>query len=142
MKYFVKLNVISILYAIMVFVPLELMVNVYRISRLTGWEMNKVNILTGATLIVGMVAGTVFLFALTKKWMVGRKANFWTVILWAPYFVAFIYVFASLFPMTYGGDVPSPVTGLLIIGGLIVYPFYILILNYLGMASYNNAKAR
>ncbi|MGJ7922894.1 hypothetical protein [Neobacillus sp. LXY-4] len=51
MKYFIKLNVTSILYAVMVFVPLELMINVYRISRLTNWEISTVNILTGVTII-------------------------------------------------------------------------------------------
>lgn len=135
MKYFLKLNVVSILYALLVFVPLELMLNVYRISRLTNWEIGTVNILTGITLIVEIIGGTILIFFLTKKWLVGRKANFLTIILWVPYFVLFIYVFASLFPITYGGDDPNPVTGLLAIGGLIVYPFYILILNFLSITS-------
>ncbi|SFM08253.1 hypothetical protein SAMN04487943_107192 [Gracilibacillus orientalis] len=135
MKYFLKLNVVSILYALLVLVPIELMLNVYRISRLTNWEIDTVNILASVILIVEIIGGTIFLFILTKKWLDGRKANFWTVILWIPYFFLFIYVFASLFPITYGGDVPNPITGLLAIGGLIVYPFYILILNFVGMAS-------
>jgi len=135
MKYFLKLNVVSILYALMVFVPLELMINVYRISRLTNWKIDTVNILTGVTLIVEIIGGTMLLFFLTKNWLDVRKANFWTVIFWVPYFVLFIYLFASLFPITYGGDDPNPVTGLLAIGGLIVYPFYILILNFVGITS-------
>ena len=130
MKYILKLNVISILYALMVFVPLELMLNVYRISRITNWEIGTVNILIGVTLMVEMIGGTILLVFLTKKWLGERKANFWTLILWAPYFVLFIYIFASLTPITYGGDDPNPVTGLLAMGGLIFYPFYILILNF------------
>ena len=51
------------------------------------------------------------------------------------FFVLLIYIFASLFPITNGGDEPNPVTGLIAIGGLIVYPFYILILNFFGMPS-------
>ncbi|MGP4042486.1 hypothetical protein ACTWP4_21640 [Gracilibacillus sp. D59] len=135
MNYFLRLNVVSILYALIVFVPLEIMLNVYRISRLTNWEIGTVNIMTGLTLIVEIIGGTILLYFLTKKWLDGRKANFWTVILWAPYFVLFIYVFTSLLPITYGGDSPNPVTGLFAIGGLIVYPFYILILNFVGMTS-------
>jgi hypothetical protein len=81
MKYFIRLNVASILYAVMVLVPLELMINVYRISRLTNWKISTVNILTGVTIIVEIIAGTILLFFLTKKWMDGRKANFWSVIL-------------------------------------------------------------
>ncbi|OZU89606.1 hypothetical protein CIL03_00195 [Virgibacillus indicus] len=138
MKYFLKLNVVSILYALMIFVPLELMLNVYRITRLTIWEIGKVNILTGLTLIIGIIGGTILIHFLTKKWLGRRKANFWTVILWIPYFVLFIYVFASLFPITNGGDAPNPVIGLLAIGGLIIYPFYILILNFVGMTSDDN----
>ncbi|SEN02173.1 hypothetical protein SAMN05192533_10875 [Mesobacillus persicus] len=135
MKYFLKLNVVSILYALMLFIPLELMLNVYRISRITNWEIGTVNILTGVTLIIEIIGGTILLVFLTKKWLGERKANFWTGILWAPYFVLFIYLFASLFPITYGGDGPNPVTGLLAIGGLIVFPFYILILNFFSMTS-------
>jgi len=130
LSYFLKLNVVSILYALMVFVPLELMVNVYRISRLTTWEIDTVNILTGITLIFEIIGCTILILFLTKKWLDERKANLWTVILWVPYFVLFIYVFTSLFPITNVGDTPNPVTGLLVIAGLIVYPFYILILNF------------
>lgn len=135
MKYFLKLNVVSILYSLMVFIPIELMANVYRITRLTNWEIGTVNILTGLTLIVEIIGGTILINFLTKKWLGWRKANFWTALLWIPYFILFIYVIASLFPITNGGDAPNPVTGLLSIGGLIIYPFYILILNFFGMAN-------
>ncbi|MBM7572368.1 hypothetical protein [Aquibacillus albus] len=132
MNYFLKLNVVSIVYALMVFVPFELMLNVYRISRLTNLEIGTVNFMTGVTLIVDIIGGTILLVFLTKKWLGKQKANFWTVILWAPYFVLFVYLFASLFPMTNGGDASNPASGLLAIGGLIVFPLYILILNFLG----------
>ncbi|SOC06367.1 hypothetical protein SAMN05880501_104260 [Ureibacillus xyleni] len=126
-----NLNVMSVLYALMIFVPLELMQNVYRIARLTGWEIGTVNILIGFTLMVDMIGGSMLLYYLTNKW----QANFWTMILWFPYFVLFICIYAKLFPITYGGDTPNPVTGLLAIGGLIAYPFYILILNVVARAN-------
>lgn len=135
MKYFLKLNMVSMLYALMVFVPLELMVNVYRITRLLNWKVDTVNIMTGIMLIVEIIGGTLLILFLTRRWLDGRKASFWTIILWLPYFIFFIYIFASLFPITNGGDYPNPATGLLAIGGLIVYPFYILILNFVGMIS-------
>jgi len=133
MNYFFKLNIVSIIYALMVFIPLELILNVYRITRLTNWEFSTVNIITSVTVIIVMVGVTILLHFLTKKWLDGRKAKFWTVLLWVPYFILFIYVFASLFPMTNGGDEPNPVTGLFVMGGLIAYPFYILILNFVGV---------
>ncbi|MGE7603412.1 hypothetical protein ACQKL5_13125 [Peribacillus sp. NPDC097675] len=130
LKFFLKVNVVSILYALILFIPLELIMNVYRISRLTTWDIGNVNILIGCTAIVLLVSGTILLFFLTKKWMGFRKAQFWTVILWAPYFVLFVYMGASLIPVTYGGDMPNPATGLLAVGALIVYPIYILIINF------------
>ncbi|MGP4108888.1 hypothetical protein [Virgibacillus sp. L01] len=133
MKYLLKLNVISMIYALIIFIPVQLIVNVYRIGRLTSWEIGTINILTGVILLIEVTAGTIILYLLTKKWLNGRKANLWTIILWIPYFVLFIYVFVTLFLITYGGDDPNPASGLLIIGGLIVYPFYILILNSFSM---------
>ncbi|WP_246204178.1 hypothetical protein [Pallidibacillus pasinlerensis] len=111
--------------------------NVYRISRLTTWEIDTVNMLIAAIIIVDVIGGTILLLLLTRKWLGDRKANFWTVILWIPYFVLFTYLIASLFPITYGGDAPNPVTGLIALGGLIVYPVYILILNFLGFTTKN-----
>lgn len=137
MKYFLKLNIVSILYAFIVLIPIQLMGNVYRISRLTTWEIDTVNMLIAAIIIVDVIGGTILLLLLTRKWLGDRKANFWTVILWIPYFVLFTYLIASLFPITYGGDAPNPVTGLVALGGLIVYPVYILILNFLGFTTKN-----
>lgn len=138
MKYFFKLNGLSILYALMIFIPLELMINVYRISRITNWNIGTVNMLTGITIIVEFIVGTILLFFLTKKWMKGRKSSFGTAILWIPYFVLFVYILASLFPVTYEGDIPSSATGLLAIGALIAFPFYVLIVNSMGITSKRN----
>ena len=138
MKYFCKLNVVSIIYALMVFAPLELIFNIYRITSLTNWGIGMVNFMICVTLIIEVIGGTILIFFLTKKWLDGRKTKFWTVILWVPYFILFIYVFASLFPMTDGGDSPNPVIGLLALVGLIAYPFYILILNFVSMTNEDN----
>lgn len=129
MMYFFRVNAISILYALMVFLPVELTVNVYRINRLTNWRIDTVNLLTGVMILIEITAGSLLLISFTKKWLGRRKANYWTIILWIPYFVLFLYIFASLFPITYGGDDPNPVSGLIIIGGLLAYPLYIFLLN-------------
>lgn len=124
----------SILYAVLIFIPLELMLNIYRVSRLINWEIDTVIIWVSVVIIIVVVIGTILLLYLTKRWLEERKANFWTVLLWVPYFGFFIYIFANLFPVTYGGDWPSPVIGLFAIGGLIVYPIYILMINFIGMS--------
>jgi hypothetical protein len=132
MKHFIKLNVVSILYALMIFVPIQLMGNVYRISRLTSCNIGTVHTLGSVIIVAGFIFGSILLFLLTKKWLKGRKANFWAVILWVPYFVLFVYIIASLFPITYDGDAPNPATGLFAIGALIIFPIYILIINFIG----------
>lgn len=80
------------------------------------------------------------LILLTKKSLKGRIASFWTIILWFPYFILFVYIIASLFPITYEGDVPSPGAGFILIGLLIVYPFYILIINYISFTRDDKGK--
>lgn len=131
MKYFLKLNIISILYAIMIFIPLQIMINIYRISRLTGWNIGTINILSCIIIIFISISGTAFSILLTKKWMNRRKANYLTVILWIPYFIVFVYIFTSLFPITHGGDDPNPVVGLLALIALVLYPIYLLIINFI-----------
>ncbi|MDQ0429457.1 glucan phosphoethanolaminetransferase (alkaline phosphatase superfamily) [Planomicrobium stackebrandtii] len=133
MKYFFKLNIISMLYALIVFIPFELMLNVYRISRLTEWSIGTVNILTSIVLLAAFIGGTMLIYSLTQKWLDQRKANLIAAILWLPYFVLFVFAFAFLFPITYGGDDPNPVIGLLAMGGMLCYPFYILLLNSIAM---------
>jgi hypothetical protein len=132
MKYFLKLNTVSILYALMIFALFELIVNEHRISRITGFTIDKVNTYIGVSIVVGILLGTISLFFLTKKWLRERKANFWTIILWFPYFVLFILLFAKLFPINYGGDDPGPGVGLLILGVMMFFPIYILFINLVG----------
>ena len=136
MKYFIKLNVFSILYAFMIFVLIQLMGNIYRISRLTGWNIDTVISLSFVVIIIVFILGTYLHFFLSKKeWMKGRKSRFWTVILWVPYFILFVYTISSLFPITYEGDTPNPSSGLIAILALIVFPFYILVINSIDFTS-------
>lgn len=134
MKLFLRLNIISSLYAFVLFISIELQVNFYRIWRLTGWEGDTVNTVIAVIHVVGFIV-TIFLFYfLIRKWFEGKKAGYWSVILWFPYLFLFAFIFASLFPITYGGDNPAPVTGLIIIGQLITYPFYLLLITVFGTA--------
>ncbi|TMU87020.1 hypothetical protein FGG79_02445 [Bacillus sp. BHET2] len=135
MNYFLKVNLMSILYALMILVPTELMVNVYRLSRRTGWDIATVNDVSGFLIMADLILGTVLFYLITKNWMGKRKESYWTSILWFPYFILFVYVTATFFPTTYRGDTPNPASGIVLIGMLIVYPFYILVMNFLGLIS-------
>jgi len=129
MNTFLKLNVLSALYAVMIFIPIELYINVSRISRLTGWNFNVINIVIGVSAIVSVIFLSAIISYLTKAWMNNRKSSFWSVLLWLPYLILFIFIFASLFPITNPADKGGPGDGILILGLLIFYPLYVLLLN-------------
>ncbi|MDX8344651.1 hypothetical protein [Rossellomorea sp. YZS02] len=133
MNHFLKINVVSIIYALMILVPVELMVNTYRLTRLSGWDMDFVENVSGVMSGMVLIMGTVILYFLNKKWMEGRNTAYWTAVLWLPYFVLFSYVISTSFPTNYGGDAPNPASGLVMIGVLVSYPFYVLVLNFLSL---------
>ncbi len=123
----------GILYALVLFVAIELILNVYRISRLTGWELGSVTNVVIIPVFVGFVGATLLLILMTKRWMKARKSSYWSAALWAPYLVLFVYMFASLFPIVNPGEIPSPGVGFVLIGALFVYPFYVILVNFIGL---------
>ena len=131
-KNFIKLNVISALYAFVFFISFELWINFYRIYRLTGLEGNVLNTMIMVLHIFGIIMCSFLFFVLIKKWMGGKLLIYWSTILWFPYFILFTFVFAYLFPFTNQGDKPSAGTGFLFLVELIIYPFYLVFINFIG----------
>lgn len=129
MKFFIKLNAVSALYGFILFIAVELMINAYRISRVTGWELGIVTNVSTAIYIIGFILSTALFIIVIKGWSENRKAFFWSIILWFPYFVLFSFLFASLFPINNPADEAGPGAGLIIIGALIFYPVYLLFIN-------------
>ena len=84
-----------------------------------------------ACLIGGIgIAFTLFVYHYTKKVSGAKRNKFWSTITWLPYFCLFIFLFAFIFPMEYQGDVPGGGTGLIIVGSVFLYPFYIVTMNF------------
>lgn len=131
-KYFMKLNVISILYALLLFILIEFQVNIYRMIRITGWDGDQVN--TAVTIL----SWVFFLFTtggyiwLTAKWLGPRKLNLLVMLLWLPYFYLMITVFARLFPITNPGETPLPAIGLIFLAMIFLYPLYIGLITWIG----------
>ncbi|MEK4294837.1 hypothetical protein [Paenibacillus sp. FSL R5-0914] len=75
---------------------------------------------------------------MTKKYLIGKKSMYFTTILWFPYLVLFINLFAAWFPITEAADRPVPVTGLIIIGAMIIYPFYIVMINIISSINFKS----
>ncbi|WHY84622.1 hypothetical protein QNH39_18435 [Neobacillus novalis] len=127
MKFFIKLNTISTLYAIALFIAIELIVNVSHISTLTGWEWDNVYIVIAVINVIGLLLSTMLFICLTKKWTIG-KYSYLSLLLWAPYFILFFSFFPVVFPINAGVTL-FPRFSVLIYGSVILYPVYILFIN-------------
>lgn len=140
MKFIIKLNVLSAVYAFVLFIALELMVNVYRITRLTKWELGTVIYIGTFVYLIGFILCTILFPIIIRSWLEGRLANFWSILFWVPYFALFVIIFTSLFPLNNPGDKPSSGTGLIIIGSLISYPIYLMFINIIGISTRNSQE--
>lgn len=132
MNFFIKLNMVSAGFALLPFIGAELLANIYRISRITGIDLGKVTSTIDTSIIVSSVVATILFMWLINRALNARLASFWSILLWIPYFVLFVFLFAVLFPITNPADDPNPASGLIIIGGLIIYPFYVAGVNAVG----------
>ncbi|MEK3684602.1 hypothetical protein [Paenibacillus sp. FSL R10-2736] len=129
MKYLVKLNLASIILALPVFAATELIGNALRISRITGWEYGKVERSVTLINIAGFLLTGILIVYLTRRILGNRRIAMITSLLWFAYFSLFVYLFAALFPMTVHEDKPTPVTGLIFIGILILHFLYLAIVQ-------------
>ncbi|GGF99126.1 hypothetical protein [Paenibacillus aceti] len=128
---FLKLNGLSTLYGLHFAIQIELLMNTYRLARVTEMDLAKANTMIGWTVLLIWIATSFLMYGLTKVLLGSRKIKFWTSVLWIPYAAAVIYAFGSLFPITDRGEMPSPVMGLILIGAAFLYPFYIILINML-----------
>ncbi|MFZ0368689.1 MAG: hypothetical protein WAM07_03705, partial [Halobacillus sp.] len=130
MAYFGKINAVSILVAFLFFAAAELMVNTYRLSRLLNMELSVVVNVSMLLLGIWVVGGAVVCYLVLTRWMEKRKSDYLTVILWFPYFIFMTYMFVSVFPINHPADDPAPVLGLVLIGGVLMYPFILAFIIY------------
>lgn len=127
-KDFIKINTISVLYAFVLFISIELLINVYRISRLIGWNLDVIIFVIPLIIFIGIIVTTVLIIFMMKKWMINRKISYWSIFMWFPYFILFYGIFTYLFPLK-NGETWFPIFNLLIYVVVITYPIYIIIVN-------------
>lgn len=129
MKFFLKLNLVSALIAFPLLTGIQLMANVYRINRVTGWDLGTVETVVLIINLIGFILFTMLFYFVLKYWLKGRRARYWTVLLWVPYFFLFNFLWTTMFPIVNPGDKPAPVQGLIFLVLFALYPFYILTIN-------------
>ncbi|WP_019414834.1 permease prefix domain 1-containing protein [Paenisporosarcina sp. TG20] len=138
--YLLKLNAVSFLYAIIIWFPIALMAHVYKVSRITGLNISTVNTSVNIIILVVLIVGTLFLFFITKRWLKRRKSNFWTIILWIPYWILLVTLSTIFSSPLINADDPGIGIGIIAFGAMIVFPVYILLINLVSYASNNKAQ--
>lgn len=121
MKLFLKINASSLLHALLFTVIAQLLLNVYRLNRVTNIEMSKL-ILWGTLSIVLLI---LICSVINIKVLQKSKWSYIGIFLWLPYACLFVYVFTKVFPMTNAFDVPPAAMGLILIGVSFLYFIYV-----------------
>lgn len=130
-SYFLKQNALSAIFALLPFLISELLVNDYRMNRITGVELEIINRASVIISFAGIVISVVGFYWLIRRFLPSKIANFVVAILWVPYYWCYIHVFAELFPMNNPADDANPAIGIIILGGLFLYPLLLAGVNAL-----------
>jgi hypothetical protein len=133
MRYFVKLNALSAIFALLPFIISELLVNAYRINRIAGIELEVVNRVSTIISFVVFFSSVAIFIILIKHFLPAKKANFLSSITRFPYYCIYVSTFAAQFPMNNPADDANPVSGLVIIAGLLLYPFILAGVNAIAL---------
>lgn len=118
-----KVNGVSVLYAFSLFMQVELLMNVYRLERVT--EIAHMDRYIPVAVLPLLVLFSILAYVLTKLHLNPGKRKYLTTILWIPYFLLFIKGFAFAYPITDPQEVPLPGIGLVVIAACGLYPLYV-----------------
>lgn len=129
MKVFVKLNIISALYALVLFIQLQPMANIYRFVRITDWSFSTIYMLVAIFNVIVFIISTIVFYFIMRKYLSQGNFRFLLTLLWIPFYAIITLIFYSFFPITVRGEEPAPVLGLVFIGIFLIYPFYIAFIN-------------
>lgn len=131
MKTFFNINISSFLYAVALFVPLQIMLNINRIMRFTNMSSGMfwtLNIMIGWITLISI---PFLIRQITFKSTLHKSFERIICLSWFVYYVLFTYITSRIIPIKNGEDMPSPVLGLILIMVLSTCPLYIVISRWL-----------
>jgi len=126
LKYFAKMNVFALLACIPLVVFAQLEVNVYRISRVTGLDLDIIVKAPWIAFLIAAVLGLILFPFYIRKHLGRYSVDGWLLILWIPYFFLFAGTIGRLLPVMHPGEDPGPGTGMLLLFVMFFYPIYVL----------------
>ncbi|PEZ14611.1 hypothetical protein CN330_04610 [Priestia megaterium] len=135
MNYFLKLNFSSILYAVLIFINIELIFNIYRISRIIELDVAIARNIGIVVMLISVIVFSFVYYLLNRRYLKGSKLNYYGTVLWIPYFVIMLILFNRLFPISDHGDQLNPIGRIVIYLGVLLYPIYLAIVIALSRKS-------
>jgi hypothetical protein len=128
MKKFIKLNLLAFLYGFALFIETELMLNCYRLYRITHWFNFTVDKI--AEIVLFIIFTFIFFYITFRHFNTGALKYILTI-LWIPYYVVLLILFVYLLPITNPQDEPLGALGFVLFGLWIIYPIYIAIISFI-----------
>lgn len=136
MKTFLDINLLSIIYSVTLFLQTELWMNSYRINRIIDW--GDIGKYTDLMIVLIYMLASVWVYFLTKRRLGKRKIKHVVAVSWIPYYVIFLFLFSSQFPITNPAEKPLPVVGLLTLSSWVIFPIYITSINIASSINWKN----
>ena len=131
MKTFLNINISSFLYAVALFIPLQCMLNINRIMRLTDMSSSMfwtLNIMIGCITLISI---PFLIRRITFKSTLHKSFERIICLSWFVYFVLFTYLISRIIPVTNEGDMPSPGLGFILITIVLTYPIFVMVSKFL-----------
>lgn len=134
-----KLSIVSLFNAFLIYLFFLPMGNYYRIERITGWSGNKITHLSNTFCFILILISSTTLYFLVKKYLKRGLYKYWLALSWIPFYIGLTWLNVWLIPITEAGERPAPVTGLLMLFAWILYPFYLLLITVVADTSVKEA---
>ncbi|ACL20869.1 hypothetical protein Dhaf_2846 [Desulfitobacterium hafniense DCB-2] len=125
----IKINFFAFLYALLLFIETELLLNSYRLHRMLSWFNVKTNVLLGCVIFIVL---TIIFYSITTKYLDTGKFRYFLTVLWIPYYIILVLLFAHLVPITYPGDEPLGGVAFIILGMFFIFPLYVAAITAIG----------
>lgn len=134
-----KLSIVSLFNAFVLYLFFLPMGNYYRLERITGWTGGEITHLSNAFCFILILISSITLYFLVKKYLKQGYYKYWLTLSWTPFYFGLLRLNVWLIPITEAGESPAPVIGLLMLFAWMLYPLYLLVITVVADTSIKEA---